>query len=132
MFGPLPASSRCLSHWQRCRFALSRTQRGWEWVAAGWSPPAITKLADWANRDQLALLEELRRRTAPKWWSIYLPRIEKTAKIVRDAPADWSTRRVIATLVCPATCVGRTQAYACRRPENGPRTRVAAIEQSRR
>ncbi|MFI1213867.1 hypothetical protein ACH4UV_40635 [Streptomyces sp. NPDC020802] len=89
-----------------------QTPRGWEWVATGWSPPAITKLADWANRDQLALLEELRRRTAPKWWSIYLPRIEKTAAIVWDAPAGWSTRRVIATLVCPATCVGRTQAYA--------------------
>ncbi|MET9562536.1 hypothetical protein [Streptomyces tauricus] len=92
--------------------AFQQTSHGWDWVAAGWSPRSITKFADWANRDQLVLLEELRRRTGPKWWSIYLPRIEKTAEVAWGAPADLSTRRVITTMLCPTTCVERTQAYA--------------------
>ncbi|WP_331761990.1 hypothetical protein [Streptomyces sp. NBC_01546] len=91
--------------------AFEQTSHGWKWVVDGWSP-GITMLTGSTDRDQVALLEELRRRCGPKWWSIYLPRIKKTAEIVGEAPTDWSTRRVITTLVRPATHVGRTHAYA--------------------
>ncbi|MFC9699292.1 hypothetical protein ACFTWD_01135 [Streptomyces sp. NPDC056943] len=84
---------------------FEQTSHGWKWVVVGWSPGST-------DRDQIALLEELRRRCGQKWWSIYLPRIKKTAEIVWQAPADWSTQRVITKLVCPTTHVGRTQAYA--------------------
>ncbi|MFG7943653.1 hypothetical protein [Streptomyces cacaoi] len=96
-------------------YTFRQSPHGWEWAAAGWCPPEFTSLADCADRDQLALLKELRRRTGPKWWSVHLPRITETAKILRAAPADLSTRSVITTMVCPATHVGRTQAYADKR-----------------
>ncbi|WLQ38582.1 hypothetical protein P8A18_34225 (plasmid) [Streptomyces castrisilvae] len=91
--------------------AFEQSSQGWTWAVAGWSPGSTMRTSP-ADSRQTALLEELRRRCGPKWWSIYLPRIEKTAEIVWEAPADWPTRRVITALVCPATHVGRTQAYA--------------------
>ncbi|MFC8765845.1 hypothetical protein ACFUAG_34730 [Streptomyces sp. NPDC057193] len=90
---------------------FEQTPHGWKWVVAGWSP-GITMLTGSTDRDQNVLLKELRRRCGPNWWSLHLPRIEKTADIVWEAPADWSTRRVITKLVCPTTHVRRTQAYA--------------------
>jgi hypothetical protein len=87
------------------------TEEGWEWIAGGWEPPRIRRLCDAMPDPQIALVKELRRRTGPRWWSTYLPRIEKTAQVVRDAPAELSTRQVIKTLVCPTTHVGRTAAY---------------------
>ncbi|AWZ07462.1 hypothetical protein DRB96_26525 [Streptomyces sp. ICC1] len=91
--------------------AFEETPHGWKWVVDGWSPGSSMRTG-LMDRDEILLLEELRRRCGPKWWSIYLPRIEKTAEIVWEAPNDWSTRSVITKLVCPATHVGRTQAYA--------------------
>ncbi|MFJ3926381.1 hypothetical protein [Streptomyces sp. NPDC090022] len=91
--------------------AFEQTPHGWKWVVDGWSPGS-TMLTGLTDKDQIALLEELRRRCGPKWWSIYLPRVRRTADIVWEAPTHWSTQRVIKTLVCPATHVGRTQAYA--------------------
>ncbi|MFJ2598785.1 hypothetical protein [Streptomyces erythrochromogenes] len=91
--------------------AIEETPSGWTWAVDGWSPGA-SMYTDTKNWTQDPLLEELRRRCSPKWWTVYLPRIEKTAQIVWDAPARWSTRRVITELVCPDTFVGRTQAYA--------------------
>ncbi|MET9622755.1 hypothetical protein ABZZ37_18610 [Streptomyces sp. NPDC006464] len=90
---------------------FEQTPNGWKWVVDGWSPGATTPSGG-TDRGQFALLEDLRRRCGPKWWQIYLPRITRTAEIVKEAPTEWSTRRVITQLVCPATHVGRTQAYA--------------------
>ncbi|MEV7374498.1 hypothetical protein AB0O51_26905 [Streptomyces sp. NPDC090301] len=87
------------------------TEEGWEWIADGWGPPRIRRLCDAMPDPQIALVKELRRRTGPRWWGTYLPRIEKTAQIIWDAPADLSTRQVIETLVCPGMHVGRTTAY---------------------
>ncbi|WP_327266598.1 hypothetical protein OG444_38935 [Streptomyces sp. NBC_01232] len=87
-----------------------QTEEGWECVAPGWSPQAVRKVGDLPS-PRLALLKELRRRTGPKWWDIYLPRIEKTARIVREAPSYETTRKVITERDCKATCVSRTQAY---------------------
>lgn len=89
---------------------VQETEEGWEWVAMGWSPPAVHKVGDLPSPQQ-ALLKELRRRTGPKWWGIYLPRIEQTAFIVACASPEKSTRRVIVEDVCPQTYVNRTQAY---------------------
>jgi hypothetical protein len=87
------------------------TKEGWEWIDEGWGPPLVRRLCDVMADPQIVLVKELRRRTGPRWWGTYLPRIEKTAQIIWDAPADISTRRVIETLVCPSTHVGRTTAY---------------------
>jgi hypothetical protein len=87
------------------------TSSGWEWAAAGWSPPPIRRLSDAMPGEYLALVKELRRRTGPKWWSVYLPRIETTAQIVWDAPGVLPMRQIIEDLVCPGTHVGRTKAY---------------------
>ncbi|MEU9615163.1 hypothetical protein AB0D56_26990 [Streptomyces sp. NPDC048209] len=87
-----------------------QTEEGWEWAASGWGPQAVRKVDDLPS-PQLALLKELRRRTGPKWWDIYLPRIKETARVVQQAPPHESTRKVITERVCKATCVSRTQAY---------------------
>ncbi|MFJ4839312.1 hypothetical protein [Streptomyces sp. NPDC088746] len=108
---PPPASSRCQSHARRCPRTFEQSSHGWKWGVDGWSPGS-TMCTGLADSGQIALLEELRCRCGPKGWSIYLPRIEQTAEVVWEASADWSARRVIATLVCPATHVGRIQAYA--------------------
>ncbi|MFD0425310.1 hypothetical protein [Streptomyces parvus] len=87
------------------------TKEGWERIDEGWGPPLVGRLCDVVPDPQIALVRELRRRTGPRWWGTYLPRIEKTAQIIWDAPADLSTRQVIETLVCPGMHVGRTTAH---------------------
>ncbi|MFE5974354.1 hypothetical protein ACFQ64_19600 [Streptomyces sp. NPDC056460] len=87
------------------------TDEGWAWRDDGPGPPLVRKLCDDMPEPQIALVKELRRRTGPRWWKTYLPRIEATAQIIRDAPADLSTRQVIDTVVCPGMHVGRTTAY---------------------
>lgn len=90
---------------------FEQSSHGWKWGVDGWSPGS-TMRTGLADSGQIALLEELRRRCGPKWWSIYLPRIEKTAEIVWEAPTDWSRWSVL-----PHTWDGHRRTPTCRLPE---------------